>query len=92
VIKKTKIEVIKQLSSEFSISLLCEIADISTNGYYRAINKKDKDKQIKERIREIYFKYNGIYGYRRITMVLRREGKIVNHKKVYRLMWGCMQG
>ncbi|MGC9797228.1 IS3 family transposase [Fervidobacterium riparium] len=91
-IKKTKIEVIKQLSSEFSISLLCEIADISTNGYYRAINKKDKDKQIKERIREIYFKYNGIYGYRRITMVLRREGKIVNHKKVYRLMWGCMQG
>jgi transposase InsO family protein len=65
---------------------LCEIANISRSTYYRTINKEDKDKELKEKIKEIYFKYNGIYGYRRITIVLKREGKKVNHKKVYRLM------
>jgi putative transposase len=85
-IKKTKIEVIKQLSEEHNIKLLCEIANISMSAYYRGINRKDKDKEIKERIREIYTKHKGIYGYRRITMVLRREGLKINYKKVYRLM------
>jgi len=66
--------------------LLCEIANISINAYYRAINKKDKDKELKERIKEIYFKHNRTYGYRRITMELRNEGMMINHKKVYRIM------
>lgn len=65
---------------------MCKIAGISRSSYYRALHKKDKDKKLKEKIKEIYLKYKGIYGYRRITIVLKREGKKVNHKKVYRLM------
>jgi putative transposase len=35
----------------------------------------------------VYNKYNGIYGYRRITIYLKRfKGIIINHKRVRRLM------
>lgn len=27
------------------------------------------------------------YGYRRVHMLLRREGWMVNHKKIYKLYW-----
>jgi transposase InsO family protein len=65
---------------------LCKIAGISKSTYYRILKSKDRDKEIKEEIRELYFRYNGIYGYRRITTVMKRKGKNINHKKVYRLM------
>ncbi|MBB6063382.1 transposase InsO family protein [Thermosipho japonicus] len=65
---------------------MCKIAGISKSTYYRVLKSKDRGKEIKEAIRELYFKYNGIYGYRRITVVLKRNGRKINHKKVYRLM------
>lgn len=81
-----KIEVINELKERFSLELLCKISGISKSTYYRAMKRKDKDEKLKEEIKDIYFKYKGIYGYRRITMVLNRKGRKINHKKVYRLM------
>lgn len=44
-------------------------------------------KQIKEAILNVYNRYKGIYGYRRITIYLNHYKKMkVNHKCVYRLM------
>lgn len=37
-------------------------------------------------ITEIYHKHKGRYGYRRITLALRKTGMIINHKTVQRLM------
>lgn len=38
-------------------------------------------------IQEVYDKYEGIYGYRRIYIYIRiKLGKKVNHKRIYRLM------
>lgn len=39
-----------------------------------------------KRIKEIFDRHHGNYGYRRITCVLRNEGMTTNHKKVKRLM------
>ena len=39
-----------------------------------------------KRIKEIFDRHHGNYGYRRITCVLRNEGMTINHKKVKRLM------
>ena len=41
---------------------------------------------VRERIRAIYDKHYGRYGYRRITVQLRNEGTDINHKTVQKLM------
>lgn len=76
----------------FSIVLLCDIARIQRSGYYkwldRAPSENEKlNEKILEEILLLHNKVDGIYGYRRITMNLRRAlSKSINHKRVYRLM------
>ena len=51
--------------------------------------KKDideKNKDIIEKIKEIYYVNKGRYGYRRVTLELKNQGFNINHKKVQRLM------
>ena len=51
--------------------------------------KKDideKNKDIIEKIKEIYYLNKGRYGYRRVTLELKNQGLNINHKKVQRLM------
>lgn len=56
---------------------------------FRRVNcklKLDKYGRAKKDIEVIYHENKGRYGYRRITMELRRRGFILNHKTVQRLM------
>ncbi|MBZ4312555.1 IS3 family transposase, partial [Mycobacterium tuberculosis] len=41
---------------------------------------------LKENIRKIDHYHKGRYGYRRITLALRKQGLRINHKTVQRLM------
>lgn len=50
-----------------------------------SFNKEDKDKHIKDKIKEIFDENHSRYGYRRITLTLQKEMPI-NHKKVKRIM------
>lgn len=49
-------------------------------------NKEDVDIDIKNEIIKIFNKHQGRYGYRRVTLALKNENLIVNHKKVKRIM------
>ena len=53
--------------------------------YYKSKKDAGKDSAILEAIKAIAEDFPS-YGYRRITASLKREGIIVNHKKVYRIM------
>lgn len=55
-----------------------------TTIYYEKVESEDES-QLANMISEIYAKYP-IYGYRRITAILRKEGLEINHKKVQRIM------
>ena len=69
--------------------MLLKIAGISRSVYYYYIDKKDideKNKDIIEKIKEIYYANKGRYGYRRVTLELKNQGLNINHKKVQRLM------
>lgn len=69
--------------------MLLKIAGISRSVYYYYISKKDideKNKDVIEKIKEIYYANKGRYGYRRITLELKNQGININHKKVQRLM------
>ncbi len=46
----------------------------------------DRHLSLRNRIREICTAHAGRYGYRRVTMALRRQGTVANHKLVMRLM------
>ena len=69
--------------------MLLKIAGIARSVYYYYINKKDIDEKnidIIEKIKEIYYVNKGRYGYRRVTLELKNQGFNINHKKVQRLM------
>ena len=53
--------------------------------YYKPKKDKHKDLGILDKIAGIALNFPS-YGYRRITAHLRREGTVINHKKVYRIM------
>lgn len=54
--------------------------------YQKQLQVVDKYEEHKLLIKSIYHKHKGRLGYRRITLLLRQEGIIVNHKTVLRLM------
>ena len=69
--------------------MLLKIAGIARSVYYYYINKKDIDEKntnIIEKIKEIYYANSGRYGYRRVTLELKNQDNNINHKKVQRLM------
>ena len=80
---------VSQLRSEFSFELLLKLADIPRSTYYYILNglsKPDRHGSLRESIRAICVQHSGRYGYRRVTMALRKQGILANHKLVMRLM------
>ena len=68
---------------------LLNYLNIAKSSYYYTIslyNKEDKDLLVKDKITTIFNENNKRYGYRRITLELKNQGIIVNHKKVKKLM------
>jgi len=65
---------------------------LNRSAYYKWLNRKSSDsqqlnEQIAEWITELYEEYNGIFGYRQMTITLNREHNVqYNHKRIYRLM------
>nr|WP_180962148.1 IS3 family transposase [Streptococcus intermedius] len=81
--------IIQELKDEFALTLLFDILDLPRSSYYYHINQLkqvDKDKELKAKVKAIYDEHKGNYGYRQITLELRNQGFLVNHKKVQRLM------
>lgn len=84
---------IKSLVEEknYSIKMLCNIAQINRSAYYKWLNrvesKSDKKNKIAlELIKDLY-NNNKHLGYRQMGIILRRDCDItINDKRVYRLM------
>jgi putative transposase len=74
------------------VQLLCEIARIPRSSYYKWLNRKPSSREMENRhlmdvMTSLYEKVSGIYGYRRLTLHMRRQtDKQINHKRVQRLM------
>ena len=69
--------------------ILLKISGLAKSVYYYTLSKKNKDdknKEIIDKIKEIFNNNKERYGYRRITLELKNQGYNVNHKKVYRIM------
>lgn len=67
---------------------LLALAKMSRSTYYYQLKRLSSDKysKIKEIIATIFEYHKGRYGYRRIHIVLRKYGVVINHKTVQKLM------
>jgi putative transposase len=69
-----------------TVTKQCELLDIPRSTvYYKPMASESNNIIVMNEIREIYQR-RPYYGYRRITVELRRQGLIVNHKRTQRLM------
>jgi putative transposase len=73
---------------EPTIERLCTLAQVSRAGYYRhwaASAPRQEEIAVRAAIHDVALAHEH-YGYRRITAELCRQGLVVNHKRVLRLM------
>jgi hypothetical protein len=73
---------------ELTVARLCAISHLGRADYYRhfrASAPRQEETSVRDAIQRIALK-NRFYGYRRIRAELRREGFLVNHKRIQRLM------
>ncbi|WP_430641598.1 IS3 family transposase, partial [Bradyrhizobium embrapense] len=67
---------------------MCTLAGVSRAGYYRhwaASAPRAEETGVRDAIQRLALTHRH-YGYRRISAQLRREGFVVNRKRVLRLM------
>jgi putative transposase len=77
------------LQGKGKVERFCRLAGVSRAGFYRNWKQTEPDEEevaLRDRIQRLFLEHHGHYGVRRITRVLRREGMVVNHKRVERLM------
>ena len=78
-----------ELRHKYKITRLLAFAQLPRSSYYyclRSLNKQDKYEAAKAAITSNSQIHRGRYGYRRMTILLRQQGIILNHKTVQRLM------
>jgi putative transposase len=73
---------------ELTVERMCALARVNRGGYYchwRASAPRVEETSVRDAIQRVALA-NRRYGYRRIAAQLRRDGFVVNHKRVLRLM------
>ena len=67
----------------------CRLAEVSRAGFYRYLQQtapEQEDLLLRERLQQLAVAQNRRCGYRPLAAQLRREGYLVNRKRVLRLM------
>jgi putative transposase len=68
---------------------MCRLAEVSRAGFYRFLQPRypgEEQMEVRNAIQQIVLEHRRRYGYRRVSVELRRRGMAVNHKRVLRLM------
>lgn len=78
-----------ELRHQFDLDILLSCVKMARSTFYyysKKAGQPDKYERVKNLISRIYHDHKGRYGYRRITLLLKRYGMAINHKAVLRLM------
>ena len=82
---------IKENRKQYPIALVCKVLQVSPSGYHKWLKNKisfraKENQRIVEMIRFYHTQSKGTYGLPRIYAAIRREGFLVNKKRLARLM------
>ncbi len=75
-------------TTDIGINNACSLMEVSRSGYYywqQRSKLPEVTDELRNRIKELCTEFSK-YGYRRVTKQLHRDGKIINTKKVRRIM------
>lgn len=68
---------------------MCQLMGVSRASYYRhweAVAPDEAEMAVRAAIQEVVLRHRRRYGYRRVTVDLGRQGMVINHKRVLRIM------
>jgi putative transposase len=77
------------MQGALTVERMCYLAGVSRAGFYRFQQEKqplEEELELRSMIQQIALEHHRRYGYRRISAELRRRGRLVNHKRVARIM------
>lgn len=78
---------ITELRAQHELERLLDLSGLSRSTYYyHSHQRADRYVSEKQLIQDVYHQHKGRYGYRRIGLVLRQMGCLLNHKTVQKLM------
>lgn len=85
---------VSRQKAEFAVKTLCRVCRVSTSGYYDwgarqaagPTAAQRAETELVDQIRLVHKESRGCYGEPRVTAQLARDGIVVNHKRVERLM------
>ena len=78
-----------ELRHKYDLELLLDCMNMVRSSYYyyeKRSQLTDKYQDVKALIKQIYNHHKGRLGYRRITLLIKQKGIVINHKTVLRLM------
>ncbi len=79
----------RELRQHHPVAALLKVAGLARSTFYyqlRTLDADDRHADLKTKIRTVFERHKGRYGYRRVTAAIRQAGHLVNHKAVQRLM------
>ena len=77
------------MQGNLSIERMCQLGQVSRAGFYRSLIEQaplEEDMEVRSAIQRIALEHRRRYGSRRIAQTLRRQGMVVNRKRVSRMM------
>jgi putative transposase len=77
------------MQGRLGIEQMCQLAQVSRAGFYRSLQEQrpvEEEMTVRSAIQQIVLEHRRRYGYRRVSAELRRQGMLVNHKRVARIM------
>jgi putative transposase len=77
------------MQGSLSIERMCQLGQVSRAGFYRSLQERaptEEDMEVRSAIQRIALEHRRRYGSRRIAATLRRQGMVVNRKRVSRIM------
>ncbi len=82
---------IQEQHTEFAVTSLCRILEVSRSGYYEWLGwppsvQSDTDQQLEAKVQQYFAQGRGLYGTRRIKHLLAQEGLRVSRRRIGRVL------
>jgi putative transposase len=77
------------VQGSLSVERMCQLALVSRAGFYRSFREQEpveEEMHLRNAMQRIVVEHRRRYGYRRVALELGKQGIVVNHKRVLRMM------
>ncbi len=77
------------MQGNLGVERMCQLASVSRASFYRSLEQRapqEEEVEVRSAIQQVVLENRRRYGSRRVTAALRRQGMLINRKRVARIM------